>query len=121
MRNARTCEQQSQVIVNLRNRADRRTRVTIRGLLIDRHGRAQAFDEIDVRLVHLSQELSRVRRQRFHIPALAFGEQRVERERGFAGARQPCEHHHAIAWKLKIHVLQVMLTSALDDDFEVVG
>ena len=40
---------------------------------------AQPLDEVDVRLVHLPQKLARVRRQRFDIPALALGEQRIER------------------------------------------
>ena len=74
MRNASAGKQQSQIIVNLGNRADSRTWIAVRGLLIDRHRRAQTFDEIDVGLVHLPQELPCVRRQRLHISALAFGE-----------------------------------------------
>ena len=31
------------------------------------------------------------------------------------------EHHHAVARKLQVHVLEIVLASALDGDFEVVG
>ena len=103
------------------NVADRRTRIAVRGLLVDRNRGAQPLDEVDVRLVHLPQKLARVRRQRFDIPALALGEQRIERQRGFARTRQAGEHHHAVASKLQVHVLEIVLASALDGDFEVVG
>ena len=80
MRDAGAGEEQSQVVVDLGDGADRRTRVAVRGLLVDRHGGAQALDEIDVRLVHLPQELAGVGRQRLHVAALALREQRVERQ-----------------------------------------
>ena len=121
MRNAGAGEQQSQIIIDLGDCADRRTRIAVRGLLVDRNRGAQPLDEVDVRLVHLPQKLARVRRQRFDIPALALGEQRIERQRGFARTRQAGEHHHAVARKLQVHVLEIVLASALDGDFEVVG
>ena len=60
MRVADTGEQQAQVVVDLRDRADRRTRVARRALLVDRDRRRQAVDLVDVRLLHLAQELARV-------------------------------------------------------------
>ena len=121
MRDAGAGEEQSQIVVDLGDGADRRTRVAVRGLLVDRHGGAQALDEIDIRLVHLPQELAGVGRQRFHVAALALREQRVERQRGLAGTGQAGEHHHAVARHLQVHVLQVVFASALDDDLQVVG
>ena len=75
-------EQQPQVVVDLGDRADRRARVARGRLLVDRHGRRQALDEVDVGLVHLAQELPGVAGQRLDVPALALGEDRVEREAG---------------------------------------
>ena len=56
--------QQAQVVVDLGDRADRRARVARGGLLVDRDGRRQALDRVDVGLVHLPQELPRVGGQR---------------------------------------------------------
>ena len=80
--------QQAQVVVDLRDRADRRPRVARRRLLVDRDRRRQALDRVHVRLVHLPEELARVRAQRLDVAALALGVDRVERERRLARARQ---------------------------------
>ena len=53
--------QQAQVVVDLGDRADRRPRVARRRLLVDRDRRRQPLDRVDVRLVHLPEELARVR------------------------------------------------------------
>ena len=74
-------EQQAQVVVDLRDGANGRARVAVRRFLVDRHSRAEALDEVDVRIVHLAEELARIGAQRLHVAALAFGEQRVEGDR----------------------------------------
>src|SRR6478672_4878983 len=51
-------EQNPEVVVDLRDGPHRGARVPRGRLLIDRDGRAQAFDEIDVRLLHLPEELA---------------------------------------------------------------
>ena len=81
MRPARARKEQAQIVVDLGDRADRRTRVVAGALLVDRDGRRQARDVLDVGLVHLAQELARVRRQRFDIASLALGINRVKRQR----------------------------------------
>ena len=70
--------QQPQVVVDLGDGADRGARVAAGRLLVDGDGRRQALDEVDVRLVHLTQELPRVRRQRLDVAPLALGEDGVE-------------------------------------------
>ena len=55
-----TREQQSQIVVDLGDGAYRRSGVAVRGFLVNRHRRAQTFDEIDIRLVHPPQKLPRV-------------------------------------------------------------
>ena len=72
--------QQAQVVVDLGDRADGRAGVPRRTLLVDRDGRGQPFDEVDVGLVHLPEELAGVGRQRLDVAALPFGVDGVERQ-----------------------------------------
>ena len=93
-------EQQPQVVVDLGDGADRRPRVAVGRLLVDRHRRRQALDEVDVGLVHLAEELPRVGRQRLDVAALALGEDRVERQRGLARPGQPGEDDQRVTREL---------------------
>ena len=81
MRDADPCEEQAQVVVDLGDGPDRRPRVLARRLLIDRNRRRQALDEIDVRLVHLAEELTGIGGEALHIATLALGVDRVECQR----------------------------------------
>ena len=78
----------AQVVVDLGDRADGRARVRRRRLLLDRDRRRQPADALVLRLLHLAEELARVRRQRLDVAALALGVERVERERRLARARR---------------------------------
>ena len=80
--------EQPEVVVDLGDGADRRARVLRGRLLVDRDRGREALDEVDVGLVHLAEELAGVRRQRLDVAALALGEDRVEGQRGLAGAGQ---------------------------------
>ena len=79
--------QQAQVVVDLGHRADGRARVARGRLLVDRDRRRETLDRVDVRLVHLAQELARVGRERLDVAALALRVDRVEREARLARAR----------------------------------
>ena len=78
--------QQAQVVVDLGDGADGRTRIVRGGFLLDGNGWRQPLDGIDIGFFHHRQELPGIGRQRFHIAALAFGVQRIERQRRFARA-----------------------------------
>ena len=108
--------EQAQVVVDLGDRADRRARVARGRLLVDRDRRRQPLDRVDVRLVHLAEELARVGGQRLDVAALALGVDRVEGERGLPGAGQAGDDHQRVARQLEGDVLQVVLTGAGDDD-----
>src|SRR5438067_1383551 len=82
----RAREQELQVVVELRHRADRRARGAHGIRLVDGDCRRNAFDCVDLRLVHAVEELPRVRAEGLDVAALAFGIQRVEDERGLPGA-----------------------------------
>ena len=93
-------EEQAQVVVDLGDRADRRPRVAVGRLLVDRDRGRQALDEVDVGLVHLAEELPRVRRERLDVATLALGEDRVERERRLARPGQPGEHDELVTGEI---------------------
>ena len=114
MRDADARVEQAQVVVDLGDRADGRPRVARRRLLVDRDRRRQALDEVDVGLVHLAEELPRVRRQDLDVAALALGVDRVEGERRLPGAREPGEDDQPVARELEIDVVEVVLTGATD-------
>ena len=116
VRAAGPCVEQAQVVVDLGDGADGRARVLARGLLVDRDGRREALDEVDVRLVHLTEELARVRRQRLDVAALALGEDRVEGEARLARAGQAREHDEGVAREVEGDVLEVVLPGAPDDE-----
>ncbi len=108
--------QQPQVVVDLRDRADRRPRVARRRLLVDRDRRRQALDRVHVRLVHLPEELARVRAQRLDVAALALRVDRVEGQRRLTGPRQAGDDDERVARQLDRHVFEVVLPCAGDDD-----
>ena len=108
--------QQPHVVVDLGDGADRRARVFRGGLLLDRNRRRQPVDLVDIGLLHHLQELPRIGRQRLDVAALAFGIDGVERERGFAGARQAREHHQLVARNFDVDVFQIVLARAANGD-----
>ncbi len=109
-------EQQAHIVVDLGHRAHGRPGVARGGLLLDRDGRREALDGIDVRLLHQLQELPGVGRQALDIAALPLGIDRVEGEGRFARARQPRQHDQAVAGHVDIDVLEVVLARAANPD-----
>ena len=108
--------QQAQVVVDLGDRADRRAGIVRGRFLLDRDRRRQAVDVIDVGLFHHRQELPGVGRQRLDVAALALGVDRVERERGLAGAGQAREDDQLVARQAQVEVAQVVRPRAADID-----
>ncbi len=109
-------EQQTQVVVNLGDGADRGARIVRRGLLFDRNGRRQTFDQVDVRLFHQLQELPGVRGEAFDVAPLPFRVERVKGKRRFARARQAGNHDELVTRQVETDVLQVVGTGPTDTD-----
>ena len=109
---ARAGEQQSQVVVDLGDGTHGRPGIPVRRLLVDGHRRRQALDELDVRFVHLTEELARVGGQRLDVASLAFREDGVEGEGGLAGAGQSGEDDHPVPGQVNVHPLEVVLAGA---------
>src|SRR5690606_37120666 len=78
--------EQTQVVVDLGDGADRGAGVLRGRLLVDRDRRRERLDEVDVGFVHLPEELPRMGRERLDVAPLTLGEDRVEGETGLAGA-----------------------------------
>src|SRR6185312_2074807 len=108
--------EQTQIIVDLGHGADGRAGIFRGGLLLDRDRRRQAFDQIDIGLLHQLQELARIGREAFDIAALALGIDGVEGERGFARAGKPRDDHEAVARHVHIDTLEIVLAGAANAD-----
>ena len=74
-------KEKPQIVVCLGKRADYGSRIMGRPLLIDGYCRAETLYVINVRLLHLPQELPGIGRQRLDIAALPFCIDGIERER----------------------------------------
>ena len=112
VRHADVGEQQPEVIVDFGDRPDGRARIRAGGLLLDRDRRRQAVDQIDVRLLHLLEELPRVGRQRLDIAPLSFGVNRVEGERRLARSGESGNHDQLVAREIDVDVLEVVYARA---------
>src|SRR5262249_5097147 len=104
----------AQVVVHLRDGSDGRARTLARRLLLDADGRRQAADVLDLRLLHLAEELTSVRRQRLDVAPLTLGVDRVECERRLAGTARSAADRHLAARHFDGDVFQVVLGGALD-------
>ncbi len=72
---------------------------------------------VDVGLLHHLEELARVRGERLDVAALPLGVDRVEGERGLTGAREPGDADQAVPRQTDGDVLEVVLASAVDNEF----
>ncbi len=108
--------EQPQVIVDLGDRSDRRARVLRHRLLLDRDGRREPLDRVDVGLLHLLEELPGVGRERLDVAALALGVEGVEGERRLARARHTGDDHQPVPRDLQGDVLEVVLARAAHHD-----
>ncbi len=105
----------AQVVVDLGDGAHRGAGVARGALLVDGDGRAEALDEVHVGLLHLAQELPGIGGEGLHVAPLTLGVDGVEGERGLPGAREAREHDELVPRELQRDVLQVVLTSTVDD------
>ena len=114
LRHAR--EEQLQVVVDLRHRADGRARALDRVALLDGDGRRDAADLIHLRLVHAVEELPRVGREGLDVAALALGVDRVEGERRLAAAARPGDDVQLAQRQVEVEALEIVLPRAADFD-----
>ena len=109
----------AQVVVDLRDGADSRSRVVRRGLLLNRDGRREASNALVFGLFHLPEKLPRVRREALDVATLTFGKQGIERQRRLAAARGPRHDDEALLGNADGDVLEVVLAGSDDHDLAV--
>src|SRR5262249_51229337 len=95
---------------------DRRARIARGGALLDGDCRRESLDRVDVRLLHLLEELPRVRRQRLDVPPLPLGKDGVEGQRRLARPGHAGDDHELVAGDDDVDVLEVVLARAANDD-----
>ena len=108
--------EQAQVVVDLGDGADGGARVAGGRLLVDGDRRRETLDAVDVRLVHLAEELARVGGEALDVAALALGVDRVEGERRLARPGEAGDDDEAVARQPQGDVLEVVLAGAVDDE-----
>ena len=116
MRLADGRKKHAQIIVNLGRGRDGRTRIRPRAALLDRDRGRKPFDEIDVRLFHLVEELPGISRKALDVAALAFGIERIEGERRFPRAAQAGDHDQLLPRNLDVEILEIVLARTTDLD-----
>ena len=120
MRDADTSEEEAKIIINFGDGRDGRARIAAGGLLVDRNGRGEASDHVDVGFVHNAEEHAGVARKAFDVAALAFGVDRVEGEAGLSRAGKAGNHDKLIARNIHVEIFEVVLAGATDFDKIVV-
>ena len=109
-------EEQPEMVVDLGDGADRRSRIPGGALLVDADRGAQPVDLVDVRLLHLPQELACVCAQRLDVSALSLGIDRVESQARLPRARETSDHDQPVARHLDVEVFQVVLARTAHGD-----
>ena len=89
--------EQAQVMINLRNRGDRRFFAALAEPLLDGDGRRYAGDIVDVRPRHHFEKLPRVSGKAVDVAALSFGVDDIEGQRRFSRTAEAGEDHEAVA------------------------
>ena len=100
-----------QVIANLRHRADGRARGADGVALLDGDGWRDALNAVNGGLVHAVEELPRIGREGFDVATLAFGVERVERQRTLARAAQAGDDDQPVQRQVEIEALEVVVTN----------
>ncbi len=105
----------SQVIVNLRDRAHGRPRITPGGFLRNGDGGAEPLDQVHLGLWHLAEELPSEAAETFHVAALTFGIDGVESQRAFPRSRNASQANQLVPRQDNIDVAKIVLTSTFDN------
>ena len=96
--------QQTQIVINLRYCAYSRTGVFRGSLLVNGNGRRQTVNGIHIRFIHLTQKLTGIGTETFHITALTLGINGIKSQGRFSGTGKPCKYHQFISGDGKIDI-----------------
>ena len=76
----RTCEKQSEIVINLRCGAHRGPWIAVGGLLFYADDGAESGYLVNVRALHVAEKVACIRRERLDVSALSFSVNGVERQ-----------------------------------------
>ena len=105
-------KEQPKVIVELGAGAGSGPGAFDRVFLLNRDGRPNALDLIDVGSIDLFQEESRIGRERLDIAPLSFRKDRVERQGRFSRPAQARDGRHAIVRDIECNSLEIVLAGS---------
>jgi len=109
-------EEEAQMVEDLGRGAHRRARVGDRVALLDRDGRRQIGDPVDIGPRQPLEELPRIRRERAHITSLTFRVEGVEREGRLARARHARDDRERAQRDATADTREVVRAGILDAD-----
>ena len=95
-------EEHAEIIVDLRDRAHGRAGIRAAGLLRNGNRRAEAGDQIDVRLGHLPEELPGETGEALDVAPLPFGIQRIEGQGALARSADPVKQINRFRGKTRL-------------------
>lgn len=112
VRDADAGVEQTEVVIDFGHGADGGTGVFGGCLLVDRNRGGKALDVVDVRLLHLPEELPGIGGEALDIPSLPVGVDGVKREGGLSRAGQAGEDDKLVARDFQVDVFQVVFAGA---------
>ena len=98
-------KEKTHIVVDFRDGSHCGTRVSVCRFLVNGNRGRKSFYELHIRLFHLSEELSCIRRERLHIAPLPLRINRIEGKRGLSGARKSGKNHQRISRNIQIDML----------------
>ena len=116
MQHGQAGEGELQVVVQFGHGADGRARGAHGIALVDGDGGRDAQDAVDRGFVHAIQELPGIGGERLDVAALSFCVERVEGQRGFAGAADPGDDDQSAKGQIEIQILEIVLARPADAD-----
>ena len=99
-----------------RDAANRGARGWRTALLLQRHGRRQSLDFVDLGNGHLMKQTPRIRGNGFEIPSLRFRVEGAECQRRFSRAGHAGKHNQGIPGNIEIDALQIVFAGPAHAD-----
>ena len=103
VRNTYSGIQKSEIIIDLRDGTDCRSGVAVGRLLVNGNSGRQSVYAFHIRFLHLSQELSGIGRQRFHVSALPFRIDSIKGQGGFSRSGHTGQDYQFISGDVHIN------------------
>ena len=116
VRRAAARVEQAQIVVDLRHRADGRTRIVARTLLVDGDRGGKTVDAVKVGFFHLSEEHAGVGGKAFDITPLPLGIDRVKGKTRFAAAGQTRKDHELVPRHNEVYIFEIVLSGTLNNN-----